>query len=290
MRRLFLCLCALPVLAAADQPPRAVTPIPAAGGAVGQPSYADLADLALPAPVAAHVRLRRALALRGADAVGVAAGFTRFYVEADVVALIRGEAGMPTQVRYLVDLPAGADGRAPKLPKRSEWLIFARTVPGRPGELQLAAPDAQLPFSPQVAERARAVLRAALEADAPPAITGIGNAFHVTGALPGEGETQIFLQTADSRPVSLSILRRPGERPRWAVALAEIVDEAAGTPPRDTLLWYRLACFLPRTLPARATSEAAAADAQAAREDYGLVLAQLGPCGRTRASGGDAPA
>ena len=68
----------------------------------------------------------------------------------------------------------------------------------------------------------------------------IGNAFHVAGSLPGEGETQMFLTTADARPVSLSILRRPGEQPRWAVALAEIVDEAAGPPQRDTFLWYRL--------------------------------------------------
>ena len=281
MRRLFLCLCALPVLAAADQPPRAVTPIPAAGGAVGQPSYADLADLALPAPVAAHVRLRRALALRGADAVGVAAGFTRFYIEADVVALIRGEAGMPTQVRYLVDLPAGADGRAPKLPKRSEWLIFARTVPGRPGELQLAAPDAQLPFSPQVAERARAVLRAALEADAPPAITGIGRAFHVPGVLPGASETQIFLLTTRNQPISLTIVREPQVQPRWFASLSEFVDAGATQPARDSLLWYRLACLLPAQLPAASMAEAGEHRA-AILADYRLVREGLGTCRRTR--------
>ena len=77
--------------------------------------------------------------------------------------------------------------------------------------------------------------------DAPPAITGLGNAFHVPGTLPGEGETQIFVQTATGAPISLSILRRPGEQRRWAVALGEVVDDAAAPPPRDTLLWYRLA-------------------------------------------------
>jgi hypothetical protein len=73
MRRLCLCLLALPLVAAA-QPPRPAAPAAAPASVPAQPSYADLADLAIPAPVAAHVRLRRALPLKGADAVGVAAG------------------------------------------------------------------------------------------------------------------------------------------------------------------------------------------------------------------------
>jgi hypothetical protein len=117
---------------------------------------------------------------------------------------------------------------------------------------------------------------------APPRITGIGNAFFVPGALPGEGETQVFLTTADNQPVSLTVLRRPGERPRWAVALSEIVDEAAGPPPAETLLWYRLACSLPRTLPERSTASLGPADADQARADYRFIMDALGPCGRTR--------
>jgi hypothetical protein len=132
----------------------------------------------------------------------------------------------------------------------------------------------------------RAIAQEALGAEAPPAITGVGRAFHVPGSLPGEGETQVFLQTAQNRPVSLSILRRPGERTRWAVALAEIVDEAAAPPAPGTLLWYRLACALPPALPARATAESTSADAEQARADYRFVLQQLGPCGRTRSSSG----
>src|SRR5207253_7979853 len=107
---------------------------------------------------------------------------------------------------------------------------------------------------------ARRIAADLVAADTPPTITGIGNAFHVPGALPGEGETQIFLTTADNRPVSLSILRRPGEQPRWAVALSEIVDEAAAPPARDTLLWYRLACSLPAALPAASTASLAPPD------------------------------
>jgi hypothetical protein len=126
----------------------------------------------------------------------------------------------------------------------------------------------------------RRIVRELVDPAAPPAVTGLGNAFHVPGTLPGEGETQIFVQTATGAPISLSILRRPGEQRRWAVALGEIVDDAAGPPPRDTLLWYRLACGLPRALPAASLTEQEPANAALAREDYAFVIEQLGPCRR----------
>lgn len=266
--------------AAQPQPER-----PAAGAALQQPSavvtYADLADLALPAPVAAHVRLRRALPLRPAEAVGVAPGFTRFYMETDVVTLIRGEAGMPAQVSYLIDLPNDARGRPARPPRRSEWLIFARTVPGRPGELQLAAPDAQLNFSAGLAEQTRAILRPAVEGDAPPAITGIGRAFHVPGTLPGTSETQIFLQTTQNQPISITVAREAGAEPRWFVSTSEFVDAGAVQPRRDTLLWYRLACFLPAVLPAASYADARE-HAAAINADYRVVREGLGGCERLR--------
>jgi len=255
-----------------------------------QPGYADLADLVLASPVIADATIRSAARIKGAEAAGLAPGLTRFYVEADVAALIRGAAGLPPRVGYLVDVAPDARGRVPKL-KKARMLIFARTVPGSPDQLQLSAPDAQLAWTPSLDARVREIGRAALAADAPPAITGVASAFHVAGSLPGEGETQLFLRTADQRPVSLSILRRPGERPRWSVALGEIVDEGAGPPARDTLLWYRLACDLPAALPAESVASLEPADAAIAQEDYRFVIESLGPCGRKRAvSGGDAPA
>ena len=255
-----------------------------------QPGYADLADLVLASPVIADATIRSAARIKGAEAAGLAPGLTRFYVEADVAALIRGAAGLPPRVGYLVDVAPDARGRVPKL-KKARVLIFARTVPGSPDQLQLSAPDAQLAWTPSLDARVREIGRAALAADAPPAITGVASAFHVAGSLPGEGETQLFLRTADQRPVSLSILRRPGERPRWSVALGEIVDEGAGPPARDTLLWYRLACDLPAALPAESVASLEPADAAIAQEDYRFVIDSLGPCGRKRAvSGGDAPA
>lgn len=241
-------------------------------------AYATLTDRVLEAPIVVDATIRSAVKLKGAEAAGALPGRTRYYVLADIAALIRGpNAGMPNQIAYLVDVAPDSRGKAPKL-KKLRVLLFARAVSGNAGEVQLVAPDAQLPWSPELDGRVRGIAREVVAADAPPAITGIGNAFHVAGSLPGEGETQIFLTTVDARPVSLSVLRRPGEQTRWAVALSEIVDESAAPPARETLLWYRLACGLPRALPDRAVASMEPADAGIAREDYAFVLDALGSC------------
>ncbi len=245
-------------------------------------TYADLADVALAAPVVAHVRVREADAIPAREARNLAPGHRRFLVEADVVALIRGDA-VPPRVSWLVDLPNDSRGRAARVAKRSEHLILAEAAGATPGELRLTAPDAQLPFTPGNGARLREIVRESLRPGAAPRITGIGRAFHVPGSLPGESETQFFLQTAGNRPISLSVLRRPGEQPRWSVALGEMVDAAAETPRRDTLLWYRLACTLPAALPPQSLADTAPAEANAIRADYRLIILQLGPCMRNRA-------
>ena len=128
----------------------------------------------------------------------------------------------------------------------------------------------------------RSIVREASGPDPAPRIVGIGRAFHVPGSLAGESETQFFLLTADNRPISLTVLRRPGEQPRWSVALSEIVDDSAAAPAPGTLLWYRLACTLPARLPPDALSEASPEENQAIQTDYRLVMEGLGACVRTR--------
>ena len=285
---LSLALFALPVRAAqAPVAPQVSASNDAVSGAamqqdpVGGIGYADIADLVLSAPIIADATVRSTSKIKAAEAPNLAPGLVRLYVEVDVTALVRGADGLPPRIGYLLDVMPDSAGRVPKF-KKARVLIFARPVAGAVNQVQLVAPDAQLDWTPASDARARRIAKDALAGDAPPVITGVGNAFHVAGALPGEGETQIFLTTADQRPVSLSILRRPGEQPRWAVALSEIVDESAAPPAPETLLWYRMACALPPTLPERSTTSLEAADATIAREDYAFVLAALGPCGRTR--------
>ena len=268
--------CALPAML----PQSGTAPLPSAAP---MPAYADTADLVIAAPVVLDATIVSAVRIKGAEAASVPPGVTRYYVEVEVAALIRGPGAMAPLVGYVVDVPT-PDGRQPRL-KKMRVLVFARPVPGNAGQVQLVTPGAQRPWSPELDALTRRIAGELVAGDAPPVITGIGSAFHVPGSLPGEGETQVFLTTSDNRPVSLNILRRPGEQPRWAVALSEIVDDAAGPPQRDTLLWYRLACGLPRELPPRATQAVEPADAAVAREDYRFVLEQLGPCRRESQGG-----
>lgn len=245
-------------------------------------AYADMADLSADTPLAIQAQIRKAVKVKPERAPGLAQGHQRFYVEARVLKLIRGRNGIGRDISYIIDLPLDSRGRAPKL-KRRNVLLFAYPVAGKPGFIRLAAPHAQMDWSAEKEAMLRGILAEAVGPDAPPRITGVGTAFHSAGSLPGEGETQIFLTTERGDPVSLSILRRPGQEPRWAVALGEIVDESAALPAPGSLLWYRLACFLPRALPDKAVATLSPDDAAMARSDYQVVLRGLGPCDRTRA-------
>ena len=260
----------------------AAAPAESQAPAAPAPTYADLADLALAAPVAAQVRIADATPVKAERAPDLRPGMARFYVEAALVSLIRSPQTLPARLSYLVDLPRDPKGKAPRLRKGSEFLLLAAPVAGRPGELRLVAPDAQIPFTPALASTLRSIVREASSASPPPRIAGIGRAFHVPGAIRGESETQLFLQTAGGTPVSLTVLRRPGQAPAWAVALSEIVDESAEPPAPGTLLWYRLACGLPRALPRQSLAEADPEAAAAIEADYRLVLDRLGPCARSR--------
>nr|WP_083434645.1 hypothetical protein [Sphingomonas sp. Y57] len=274
---------AFSIAAAAASAPSFAQPAPPAAAPTQEIrgfSYADLADLALTAQVVAGVTVVKAERLKGELAPNLAAGKARFLIEAQTGMLLRGADGLAGTISYIADVPLDARGRAPKL-KKARFILFANRVPNRPQEIRLTSPYSQLDWTQTTESALRAILTEATAPSAPPLVTGIGNAFHVPGAIPGESESQIFLATADNRPISLSILRRPGEQPQWAVALGEMVDDSAHAPAKDTLLWYRLACFLPRRLPEKAVEALSATNAEAVRADYRHVLTQLGPCGRT---------
>lgn len=263
-------------------------PTPVAAAPESPYSYADIADLATAAPMAIQARIASASALKPDRAPGVAAGHSRFYVEADVVSLIRGAGPLAARISYLVDLPNGANGKPAKLKKKQPVLLFAGPVAGAAagtnstGSVRLVAPDAQLPWDPATEARLRAILTELVKPGAPPAITGFANGFHVPGTLPGEGETQLFLDTATGEPMSLTILTSADGSRRWAAAFGEIVDGSAAVPAQGTLAWYRLACGLPRQLPLNKLAGTPPEDRRKAASDYAVVLGALGDCARTR--------
>jgi hypothetical protein len=243
--------------------------------------YADLADLSANAPIIVHATIKQAIKVAPERAPNALPGTQRFYIIAATSALIRGQGGVGETIRYVIDLPLDARGRAPKI-KKQPFLIFARRPSGGGDNVQLVAPDAQIAWTPSREQRVRSLVRELVEHDAPPAISRIASAFHVPGTIIGEGETQIFMGTETGSPISITVLKREGQRKFWAVSLGEIVDEAARAPVRNSLLWYRLACFLPRQLPSASLASDTAANAQQAQSDYQLVLRDLGNCPRSR--------
>jgi hypothetical protein len=257
----------------ADSRPVAPAPPP--------PSYADLADLADGAPLVVRAQIRNAVAVEPARARGVRPGWIRAYVEARTEALIGGNRALGEQLAYLVDVKADAKGKLPAMKKRSV-ILFARPVTGHPAELQLVAPDAQLAWDVALESRVKAVLGELYAAGAPQRINGVREALHVGGNLAGEGETQFFLTSANGEPAAITVARQPGQPPQFSVSFSELVGAGSGLPPRDSLAWYRLACFLPAKLPAAANIAEATADQAAAALDYGTLIEQLGPCPRTR--------
>ncbi len=246
------------------------------------PTYADLVDLADPAAAVIHARIRKQATVEPERAPGLAPGHVRLYIEADTVALLTGAAPIGGQLRYLVDLPVDARGRAPKLRKR-EVLLFTRAADGRPGEIALVAPDAQLDWTAELEARLRPILAELAEPAAPPAVTTVREALSVAGNLAGESETQFFIGTRADGPVSITVVRRPNMTPVWGVSWTEIVDQSARPPARDTLAWYRLACFLPDELPSEASLSSDPAARARSVADYRFVKEQLGPCPRNRA-------
>lgn len=280
MTRLSLTLAAMTLAISCGNPAYSqARPVAAAPAAPSPFTYADIADLATNAPLVIDARVRKATVLPPERAPGIAPSMARIYVEADVLSLIRGNTPLAPRIAWLVDLPRDAKGRAPKLNKL-RVLAFARPV--STGQVALVAADAQLAWDVSTDALLRRVLTEAVRPGAPARVTGIARGFYQAGALPGESESQFFVETDLGEPVTLSVLRAPGAPPRWAVAFGEIVDGTAMVPARDTLGWYRLACGLPRDLPPGRVAVNDDAERASALADYRFILTQLGECRRTR--------
>lgn len=272
---------ALMVLAAAVLPPagsvfaQTVAPASAAGANI---TYADLVDLADSAPLVIRAQVRKQAGIESAGARAVKQGFARVYVEAKTEALLSGQGVVGDTLHFLADVPLDGRGKPTAL-KRKSILIFARAVPNRPGELQLVAPNGYLPWDPSVETRLRGVLTELLAPDAPGKVNGVREALYVPGNLAGSGETQFFLSTPDGSPAAITVNHRPGAGPEFGVSFSELLG-GGQIPARDTLGWYRLACFLPKTLPQSAQISAEAGDQQQAAADYALFMGQIGTCPR----------
>jgi hypothetical protein len=250
-------------------------------GSAPAATYADLADLSDSARLVIRAEVRKIAPVEPERAPGVRPGWTRYYVEARTQALIKGDAPLGQALRYLVDMPPNDRGKAPDIKKKAV-LLFARAARGPAGDVQLVAPDAQILWDAAVEARLRGILAELNAADAPHKVTGVREAIYVPGNLADEGETQFFLDTADQSAAAITVQHRPGSPAIWGVSFSELAAALGKPPQRDTLAWYRLACFLPDTLPRAANHSDGAANRAKAESDYRMVVGELGACPRSR--------
>ena len=259
-------------------------PVPAAAQdafpATFQVTFADIADMADSAQEVIHVRVRKVVRVANERASGLRPGMGRFYIEADTIGLITGRRQIGAQVRYLVDLPLDARGKPPELKKR-EVVLFGQAVDGRPDDVRLVSPDAQVLWTPQLDGTLRSLLTAMLSPDAPGRITGVRELLYVPGTLAGQGETQIFLSTRDGSAASITVRHQPGAPTVWGASFSELVADVTRPPAPETLEWYRLACFLPQLPPLSANVSEGYDAKRQAQVDYQMVMRTLGPCERS---------
>ena len=242
-------------------------------------TYVDLVDLAERSDMVIRVEIRRQIVVEPERAPGLEPGFARLYIEARTLDLIAGSSAVGESLAFLVDVPLNEKGKPDKYKKR-QMLLFADRVPGRRGSIRLTGKQAMLDYSPEFEARLRPILTDLAGGNVPPLVTGIGDALAVKGTLVGESETQIFITTEDRSPVSITVLRRPGQPAAWGVSWGEIIDSAARAPSPETLRWYRLACALPDRLPSSANLARDPEARRLAEVDYRFVIDQLGPCAR----------
>ena len=244
-----------------------------------EPSYSDLATFIDPAELVLRVKVRKQSVVEPERAPGLRPGWARLYLEARVIAVLAGHTSISEDVHYLVDVSRRAKGKPPKL-KGTSAILFAREVAGRPGELQLVGNGAHLPADPALEARLQPILAEFFSVDAPPRIVRIRDVLWVPGNLAGESETQLFLATTTDVPALISVIRQPGRDPVWGVSWSELAEQTARPPDRDTISWFRLACFLPPRLPAAAQLSADPYARDQAERDYQLVRRDLGKCSR----------
>ncbi|TCU54865.1 hypothetical protein EDF58_10799 [Novosphingobium sp. PhB57] len=270
----------------------ALTPPPAAAqaglsAAQAGPTDADVVSLAKRADMVVRAQVAGVTRVTTASQRIPAPGHARYYVEATTGALLFGAAPIGGSLRYLVDLPQDGPangvmtGMGPaELPGR-DVILFASPVPGRPEDLKLIAPTAQILWTPDEEVRLRAVLRSRVARNAPSNVTRVREMLYVPGNLAGQGRTQIFLDTEGGRSASITVRHEPGQAPAWGVSFSAVVATAGRPPARGTLEWYSLACFLPPAPAERANISATYEGKMQALTDYRMVIAALGSCPRT---------
>lgn len=239
--------------------------------------FVDIADLTVAAPVIVQANIVRSERLSDRDSPGLAKAHARTLITAAIDSAIVAPGAIPAELTWLWDAPLDSKG---KLPKQKNRAVMAWASPPTPdGKTRLIAPNALQSWTPALDAQVRAIATEA-RSGATPKITGVTNGFRADGTVAGESESQFFLSTDDGRGATLVVTNRPGSPRRVALSRGDVIDESATVVRSGTLLWYRLACSLPGSLPAKAGG-----DDRAMAADWAAAMASLGPCQRLSGAG-----
>jgi len=244
-----------------------------ASAALAAPSYADLADLTLAAPVVVRATISGSERIADSDSPNLLPGRARLLVTAATDAAIIAPGATPARLLWLWDAPLDPRGKPPK--PKSQTVLAWLAVPAADGKTRLVSRAAQMPWDAATEARVRSIATEARSGTVP-AIDGVANGFRGEGTVAGESESQFFLTAAGRNALTMVVTAKPGETLRVAVAKGDVIDESAAPVQPDTLLRYRLACHLPATLP-----EGAGGGDAALAADWKAALASIGTCGRT---------
>ena len=240
--------------------------------------FTNTVELTLAAPVIVRATITKARRISAKSAPDVAPGRVRLMITAQVSNVLVAPDALGQTLQWLWDAPLDARGR-PQQAKGLDILVFLAAMPAANGSSRLASRRAQQPWDPALADLVRAT-QTEQRSGTVPIIRGVSSGFRAEGTIPGESESQFFLNSADGKPATLVVQNRPGEVRRVLVARGDIIDESAQRVLPGTLLWYRLACFLPARLPAAIGGDDPAL-ATALAKDWRDALTSLGPCGKT---------
>lgn len=238
--------------------------------------FAELAGLTLASKAVIVGHVRSVVRVPRAAQQDLEPGARRYLVRVDVKRAILAPGEIPGRIEYLWDAPSA---RRPAIDS-ADVLVFLQPVPGKVDQFRLVSAGAQIADTP---ETEAAVRKLAAQARDPKLagrrVTGVSKAFTVPGSVPGEAETQIFLKTAGSEPISLVVVSRPGEAKHYSAAFGDTIDEGAGPVAPGTLAAYYLACGLPRVLPDEAVAELDEGQKATVAADYAFALKAIGKCG-----------
>lgn len=242
-------------------------------------SYDDIMSITLESELVVDIVAKKIKNLPASQSVGVRPDRKRVLIIAEVQSLIRGKTGLNSEVSFLFDAPIDSRGKIPKL-KKLRFVAFGRHISGRNDFIRLTHTASMLLYSESLNNRVRNSIREVIADNAPQKITSISSAFHSPGTIIGEGETQIFLNTEFGQPMAISVTSKQGQNRRWSVSTSEVIDINATEPRRFSLLGYRLACSLPRSLSPSIIESINQDNREKLLSDYKLVIDSIGLCQR----------